>query len=375
MTAYSPERRTALVLTGTGAHGAYHAGVLRALQEAGVKIDILAGHGIGAGSARWPRSMARRVCGIGWHLAFGVGSSLCWRWPFRGAALIGVVLLLLLAPLAVLLVGLIVYLARLPARDAAGRGGGTLVALYSGVAAIGLRWTDLPTTVPRAATIALVAIIVCSLLAVDCWVDGRAAAAPRGGWWWRMLGAPLTRSARRSGSPDAIWDLIRGAAPMARPSMAVLGRRYSEVLVENLGQPGFRELVLVATDLDARVTSWRRCSLNRIAVSFLAPRVGRDRRAGARPGRCRSRSRDGRRARRADAAARQCDPYPIEFAPTATGAAKRTAPAIGRARYQRLLEEVAAAGARAGDRGERAARRRCAASPARAAARCSWTVR
>ena len=51
MTAYSPERRTALVLTGTGAHGAYHAGVLRALQEAGVKIDILAGHGVGAGSA------------------------------------------------------------------------------------------------------------------------------------------------------------------------------------------------------------------------------------------------------------------------------------------------------------------------------------
>src|SRR5690242_16586922 len=48
---YSPERRTALVLCGTGAHGAYHAGVLRALQEAGVKIDIVAGHGIGAGAA------------------------------------------------------------------------------------------------------------------------------------------------------------------------------------------------------------------------------------------------------------------------------------------------------------------------------------
>ena len=48
---YSPERRTALVLCGTGAHGAYHAGVLRALQEAGVKIDVLAGHGIGAGGA------------------------------------------------------------------------------------------------------------------------------------------------------------------------------------------------------------------------------------------------------------------------------------------------------------------------------------
>src|SRR6266567_7620694 len=45
---YSPQRRTALVLTGTGTAGAYHAGVLRALQEAGVKIDVAAGRGVGA---------------------------------------------------------------------------------------------------------------------------------------------------------------------------------------------------------------------------------------------------------------------------------------------------------------------------------------
>src|SRR5574342_1098786 len=45
---YSPRRRTALVLTGTGTAGAYHAGVLRALHEAGVKIDVVAGRGVGA---------------------------------------------------------------------------------------------------------------------------------------------------------------------------------------------------------------------------------------------------------------------------------------------------------------------------------------
>src|SRR2546425_3304145 len=44
---YSPRRRTALVLTGTGTAGAYHAGVLRALHEAGVKLDIVAGQGVG----------------------------------------------------------------------------------------------------------------------------------------------------------------------------------------------------------------------------------------------------------------------------------------------------------------------------------------
>src|SRR5262245_64660199 len=48
---YSPQRRTALVLSGTGTAGAYHAGALRALHEAGVKIDIVAGRGIGAVSA------------------------------------------------------------------------------------------------------------------------------------------------------------------------------------------------------------------------------------------------------------------------------------------------------------------------------------
>src|SRR6185503_20092478 len=49
--AYNPGRRTALVLCGTGAHGVYHAGVLRALHETGVKIDLVAGQGVGAGGA------------------------------------------------------------------------------------------------------------------------------------------------------------------------------------------------------------------------------------------------------------------------------------------------------------------------------------
>src|SRR5436309_8155802 len=44
---YSPRLRTALVLTGIGTAGAYHAGVLRALHEAGVKLDVVAGRGVG----------------------------------------------------------------------------------------------------------------------------------------------------------------------------------------------------------------------------------------------------------------------------------------------------------------------------------------
>ena len=44
---YSPERPTAVVLSGTGADGAYHAGVLKALHDAGVKVDLVAGRGVG----------------------------------------------------------------------------------------------------------------------------------------------------------------------------------------------------------------------------------------------------------------------------------------------------------------------------------------
>ena len=48
MREYSPKRRTAVVFTGTGTTGAYHAGVLRALDESGVKIDLVVGSGTGA---------------------------------------------------------------------------------------------------------------------------------------------------------------------------------------------------------------------------------------------------------------------------------------------------------------------------------------
>ncbi len=48
MREYSPKRRTALVMAGTGAAGAYHAGVLKALDESGVKLDLIVGSGAGA---------------------------------------------------------------------------------------------------------------------------------------------------------------------------------------------------------------------------------------------------------------------------------------------------------------------------------------
>ena len=111
-TSYSPSRRTALVLSGTGAHGAYHAGVLRALHEGGVKIDVVAGHGIGSataalaaigGSAKlweksgiWSRASTRSFYGL-------IRSSSLTR--FLSLLLCG----LLIVPLALIVIAIFVY--------------------------------------------------------------------------------------------------------------------------------------------------------------------------------------------------------------------------------------------------------------------------
>jgi hypothetical protein len=134
-----------LVLTGTGAHGAYHAGVLRALQEAGVKIDILAGHGVGAGSAALAAldGSARLWDASGIWRSKAAAGLYGWRWPIRAAAAIGIVLLAtLLTPLAVLLAGPARVSRRLRARDAADSGGCSDRLVVFGVAAVGVRRTE-----------------------------------------------------------------------------------------------------------------------------------------------------------------------------------------------------------------------------------------
>jgi hypothetical protein len=66
------------------------------------------------------------------------------------------------------------------------------------------------------------------------------------------LRAPLSSGEARARCWGSLWDLIRGAAQLRQPEPEDLARRYTELLVENIGQPGFRELVIAAHDLDAR---------------------------------------------------------------------------------------------------------------------------
>jgi hypothetical protein len=71
-------------------------------------------------------------------------------------------------------------------------------------------------------------------------------------FWWRLLRPPLSTASVVGHSWGILWDLLRGAAQLKQPARGDLARRYAELLSENLGQPGFRELLIAVHDLDAR---------------------------------------------------------------------------------------------------------------------------
>jgi hypothetical protein len=254
---YSTRVRTALVLTGTGTGGAYHAGVLRALHEAGVRIDLVAARGIGAAGALFAAvDGGQRLWDAGglWKQPLLAGAY-GWRRPLRVAgwalavatALLAVPLLLFAIGIVIALVGVLLSLAMLQGASQAVTTGyaRALDALFAPAA--------LPTIVPRL-------ILLCLLVAVLALAGTAVAAAwqtplrrrARRASIWRLFGAPCSARTIVDRTVGELWNLIRGAATVAAPSRADLGRRYVDLLAENLGQPGFRELLLVAHDLDAR---------------------------------------------------------------------------------------------------------------------------
>jgi hypothetical protein len=60
----------------------------------------------------------------------------------------------------------------------------------------------------------------------------------------------LDPSPARDRLREALWEIARGPAISRAPSEAELGRKYVSLLAENLGQPGFRELILRTADLE-----------------------------------------------------------------------------------------------------------------------------
>lgn len=254
---YSTRLRTALVLTGTGTAGAYHAGVLRALHEAGVRIDLVAGRGAGAigaclaaldGGARlweadgiWRATAARGYYG--------------WRTPLRlaGWALVaaaGVFLLPVVLLAVAVLVGLAGLLITLVGFESAGA---SLSSTFSAWIATLFAPDALPTVVPRLALFAVLVALAIGAIG-SALVRFRSPHRRRRGLGIAsaILGAPLSAASIVQRTTTELWNLIRGAAPLTAPPRTELARRYTELLAENLGQPGFRELLITVHDLDAR---------------------------------------------------------------------------------------------------------------------------
>jgi Patatin-like phospholipase len=254
---YSTRLRTALVLAGSGTAGAYHAGVLRALHEAGVRIDLVAGRGMGAVSAMFAAidGGARLWEPSGIWKSRAVTSLYEWRSGLRigtfALLAAGTVLLfpLLLLALAVL-VGLVGFALTPVGLDETGSAltGGFTARLGSWFSSGGL-----PLVVPR---LVLLGVLVAAVAVAARLVGQAARRGPRRrmsrGLLWRLVGHPLTSSHTSDTFAAQLWSLIRGAAPLQRPRNAELGKKYIELLADNLGQPGFRELLIVVHDLDAR---------------------------------------------------------------------------------------------------------------------------
>jgi len=254
---YSPRLRTGVVLCGTGTAGAYQAGVLRALAEAGVKIDVLAAHGAGVftGLCAAIDGGARLWDPAGPWTGARLGRAYRWRGALRAAAIgLGVAVLLLLSPLLVLLFASIVYAASvLAALGSLPNVSERLIGLYRLSLEALFSPPVLPTLMPRAVVLALVvAAAVILTAAVRSLAHDPSRRRMRGAFWWRLFGSPIDAEEPASTFVETLWQLVRGASNEPRPSAAEIGRRYVDVLADNFGQPGFRELILAVHDLDAR---------------------------------------------------------------------------------------------------------------------------
>ena len=255
---YSPQLRTAVLLSGSGTGGAYHAGVLRALHEAGVKIDVVSGRGIGAVSVLfaaidagaktwedggvWRRRPSPRL--YKWR------PSLQWAGGFAMAAVavLAVPLLVLATALAAYPLSFLVQMINVDA-------GFRLATAYAEMVQYAFSPPVLPTVIPRLVTLCLaLAFMVLAFAAIrrrPSIAQGKGN-RDRGRWWARVVGAPWSIEPGLRHFRTSLWHLFRGPSAAKEPEPADLSRRYTELLFENLGQPGFRELIIATLDMETR---------------------------------------------------------------------------------------------------------------------------
>lgn len=244
------------MLTGVGADGAYHAGVLRALNEAGVKIDLVAGRGIGVVGALLASIDGAAnlwdVRGL-WRVP-AVAALYRWRWPVRAVFLLLTLIACVAAvPLAFLALALVVYPLGLLLGMLGLQSGAALTGGYARLAGDAFAPEAIPTWLPRIiAGLTLVTAAVLALGSLVAWWQAPLKRRLVGRRAWALIGAPIDASRAVSHFTRGVWDLLRGGAAISAPRAKDLSRRFCDLLTENLGQPGFRELLLIVHDIDAR---------------------------------------------------------------------------------------------------------------------------
>ena len=230
--------------------------MLRALQEAGIKVDLIAAHGIGAGAALlaavdgaprlWEPGGVWRDPRARYFYA--------WRPAVRASFLVlaaGCAVIAL--PILVLATGLLVYPVGFAAQLISPTLRPTLVAAYAGLVARAFEPDVLPTLLPRLAfLIILIVMVIVAAAGLGDLARRGECRREQGPWWTRVLSAPWSARSVFVVFRETLWHFLRGASQLKQPSDRDLSRRYAEVLADNLGQPGFRELILTAHDLDVR---------------------------------------------------------------------------------------------------------------------------
>jgi hypothetical protein len=226
------------------------------LREAGIKIDLVAAHGIGAGAALltavdgaaglwepgglWRDRRVRRLYSLTPPLL-----------AVRLALMLGCALVVV--PLVLLAAGLLAYPFGFVVQLVAPYAGQQLIARYAALVARAFEPAMLPTILPRLALFTLFLIVmVVAGEALRHRLGRGDRRRDRGPWWGWALGAPWNAREAVTLFSDALWKFLRGAATVRQPPAAELSRRYAELLGDNLGQPGFTEVLIVVHDLDAR---------------------------------------------------------------------------------------------------------------------------
>src|SRR4029077_12739316 len=154
---------------------------------------------------------------------------------------------LVAVPLLAMVVGLVVFPIDFVLKMIGVSGGG-LTSWYVQVAQAAFAPNGLPTWLPRLVVLVLGATGgTAPVTAYWASLSGRG----RGGFWWRVVPAPLTADPTIALCWSTLWELIRGASQLKEPARTDLARRYAELVADNLGQPGFRELLIVTHDVDA----------------------------------------------------------------------------------------------------------------------------